>query len=69
MLILGMQAKTGAGNGNFMTSRERCFEASFMNCVRLSSNFVFEEFNIRKHVVLITLSKKKKTSVCDTVTV
>ena len=47
-----------------MTSRERCFEASFYELRKALFKFCFfEEFNIRNHVASITLGKEKKTSV------
>ena len=44
-----------------MTSRERCFEASFYElCKALFKFCFFEEFNIGNHVASITLGKGKK---------
>ena len=61
MLILGMRAKNRSGNRNYMTSRERCFEASFYElCKALFKFCFFEEFNIGNHVASITLGKGKK---------
>ena len=43
-----------------MTSRERCFEASFYELRKALFKFCFfEEFNIRNHVASITLGKEK----------
>ena len=44
-----------------MTSRERCFEASFYELRKALFKFcLFEEFDIRNHVVSITLGIKGK---------
>ena len=43
-----------------MTSRERCFKASFYELRKALFKFcLFEEFDIRNHVASITLGKEK----------